>query len=354
MDALFLLKHRQDYSGDTYTEFQQIGTGMYNSAKFVSDELNLKGLSSDVQITTDGNTVDAAVTLANPKIVFIEGLWVTPAKFAELMALPRHAGRIWAVRIHSEIAFLSSEGSAMEWISEYVALGVRVAPNSDSALDQLVSYMSAQGFSEEQLRTLMPYLPNCYPTNWVNSLSSLDTSAKSAVDVGCFGALRPLKNQLQQALVAMRYARSIGKGLRFHVNGRADSGGSGPARNIAGMFNRLPEAFELVVHDWEDRDTFLQTLRSIDFVMQDSFSETFNMVAAAAVFAGRPVLGSDEISWLYPLYSTPTDQNKSLQVLQVLQVILANKPFFIKQNRSRLKAFAKSSAAIWVKYVQSV
>lgn len=345
--ALFLLKRREDYSQDpSYSGSYQIATGMWNSAKFVVDDLNDNDIPAEVQIVIDGNSIDSAVVNSDAKYVFIEGLWVTPAKMLELKNLARHASRTWIVRIHSEVPFLATEGIAMSWIAEYLALGITVAPNSERSCDLLKAYCIALGYDSN----LIVYLPNCYPVNFQPLLSAeLDTSTKNVIDVACFGAYRPMKNHLQQALLAMRYAQTIGKKLRFHVNDRRDNGGQGPFNNVKGMFDHLPASqFELVQHSWEDRDTFLQSLKACDFLMQVSLSETFNIVAADAVYVGRPVIASDEISWIHPLYVDPTDHENADTVINTL---LSAKAFFINSNRSRLRAFAKKSRSIWTQFI---
>lgn len=357
--ALFLLKRREDYSQDpTYSGSYQIATGMWNSANFVVQALNANGLlssSAGVEIITDANVVDAVVTEQNPSLVIFEGLWVTPDKIAELKSLYRHRNRTWMVRIHSDIPFLATEGVAMEWIGKFLELGVVVAPNDPRAHNQLREYGLALGYSQDDLKLLMPLLTNCYPTNF-NPVQGLDTSAKDTIDVACFGAYRPLKNHLQQAIVAVRFASAIGKKLRFHVNNRQDQGGNSPFRNVKGFFDELNrqrgnDQYALVEHGWEDRETFIQSLTDVDLLMQVSLNETFNIVAADAVFAGRPVLASDEIPWIYPLTADPVD---AVQTLRALETIWANKAFFITQNRRLLTSYAEQSAAVWTRYVTAV
>lgn len=345
--ALFVLKRREDYSTDsTYSGSYQIATGMWNSAKFVVDVLNENDIPAVLDMTIDGNTIDALVMKHDPKVVFIEGLWVTPAKLAELKRLQRHAGRTWVVRVHSEIPFLASEGIAVEWIMQYLKLGVIVAPNSPRALDQLRELARACSVPDN-----FEYLPNCYPTDFrLYRPVELFTQNKDTIDIAIFGAYRQLKNHLQQAIVAVRYAKQIDKKLRLHVNSRVDASGSAPFRNVQAMFEHLPaDQFELVLHEWEDRGTFLKSIEDIDVLMQDSLSETFNIIAADATWVGRPVLGSHEISWLYPLFSNPTEQDVALKVLTA---IMSNKTFFIKQNRTQLKRYAKKSANLWIRYFQ--
>lgn len=74
---------------------------------------------------------------------------------------------------------------------------------------------------------------------------------RGAIDIGCFGAVRPLKNQLMQAIAAISFARSRGLHLRFHMNGTRIEGGGPVLKNITAMFARSPDA-ELVLHPWFD------------------------------------------------------------------------------------------------------
>lgn len=355
--SLFLLKLREDYNTDPsysapvyssssnqYSAPFHIATGMYNSAKFVVDTLNSNNVQAGLGLIEDGNAIDAAVVAYNPTHVFIEGLWVTPAKFAELMALRRHAGRTWIVRIHSEIPFLASEGIAMSWIGQYLKMGVKVASNAPRATEQLI-YEGASSTTPSGQNAF--YLPNCYPVDFLNSPPVLN---KVAIDIGCFGAFRPLKNQLQQAFAALKFAQWIGKPLNFHINGRVDAGGQGAMNNVIGLFNQIDPAIgKIVNHEWESRELFLQTLSEMDMLMQVSMSETFNIVAADAVLVGIPVIASDEIPWYY---STSVDPQSVKDIFEKMQVIWNNRTFFITKNRIGLARYSATATQKWLAYLQ--
>ena len=344
--SLFLLKRREDYSQDpSYSSSYQIATGMYNSAKFVVDELVAAGRESQVVLCIDANDIDREVTNYQPTHVFIEGLWVTPAKFAELQAIQRHANVEWHVRVHSEIPFIATEGVAFDWIPQYLNLGVHVSPNSPRAHEQL-KWLARQMPDVDE--SLVTYLPNCYPVDYsAFPLENLDTEDKPVLDIACFGAYRPMKNHLQQAFIAARYAQSKNKGLRFHVNQRMDAGGGGPAKNVEKLLTAA--GVELVKHEWEDRETFLNTMGQIDLLMQVSMSETFNIVAADATLAGRPILVSKEISWAYPTYGDPQSVG---DCLRKLELIMSNKKFFINGNRSGLSIYAAAARRRWLNYLE--
>lgn len=344
--SLFILKRREDYSSDpSYSGSYQIATGMYNSANFVVDELVAAGHEAEIAILDNHNLIDGAVTAYNPDFVFIEGLWVTPEKIIELLAIPRHQPRKWVIRIHSEIPFLATEGIAMGWIGRYLQAGALIAPNAQRADDQIRYFANRVGLTLAEVQEKVIFLPNCYPTDF-EPLAGLDTSAKATLDVGCFGAFRPFKNHLQQVFVAAKFADQLGKTLRFHTNCRYDQGGISPSKNVhEGL---IAMGIEHVEHNWEDRNTFLQSLRDNDLLLQVSMTETFNIVAADNTLVGRPMLTSDEIPWVYPLYGDPQNVD---DCVAKLAFIWGRKEFFIQKNRARLTTYAQTSREIWTRYV---
>ena len=345
--SLFILKRREDYSQDpSYSCSYQIATGMYNSAKFVVDELVAAGREAELAIAIDSNDIDRLVTQYQPTHVFIEGLWTVPAKFIELMAIQRHANVKWHVRVHSEIPFLATEGVAFDWIPQYLSAGVLVVPNAPRAHEQ-IKWLAKTMLGQSAADSLVQYLPNCYPVDYSDwHIQNLDTSAKDTLDIACFGAYRPLKNHLQQAFIALKYAESQGKGLRFHVNDRQDFAGASPAKNVRNLL--AAAGAELVSHGWEDRETFLDSISQCDLLMQLSMSETFNIVAADATLVGRPMIVSKEISWAYPTYGDPQSVS---DCLRKIELVMSNKPFFINSNRAGLSIYAASSRRRWLNYI---
>jgi hypothetical protein len=200
--VLFILKKRQT----SHTNYTSVSSGLLNSASFVSNMLNKNGIESNLVEVIDNNCIDREVTKYKPTHVIIEALWVVPPKFEVLTRL--HPNVEWILRLHSDISFLANEGIAMEWIYEYLKYpNVKISAN-DLETNQNFEMLTNRDFV---------YLPNYYPVGFFNR-NRPKNKCKKTINIGCFGAVRPLKNQLIQAVSAIDYADTYGKKLRFHIN----------------------------------------------------------------------------------------------------------------------------------------
>ena len=343
--ALFILKRREDYSTDLpgFTNYT-VATGMYNSAKFVSDMLNQNGVPSIIEIAIDNNCIDRLVTQHKPTHVFIEGLWVVPEKFDILKKL--HPNVEWVIRIHSELPFLAQEGIALEWINGYLKRAISVSGNSlriNSAISNLAKVINPI-LSEKKI----PLLPNYYPINDVINITKKNTNS-SEVHIGCFGAIRPLKNHLTQAFAAIEYAKRVNKKLYFHINStRIESGGNNILKNIRALFNSLNNQFQLVEHGWLSHNEFLNLIATMDILLQVSFSETFNIVTADAVSQAVPVVVSKEISWVQSPKADPTSVE---EIEKTIHVIFNNRYNYAKRNIEGLKEYSNYAKNNWLNYL---
>lgn len=296
--CLFILKTRNSQTESWGGEYStsKFSSGLFNSATFVSDMLNSIDIKSHVVEVVDGNAINAELHKFKPEIVFLEAIWVDPAKLEELTNL--HPSTKFIVRIHSNTPFISNEGIAMDWCYRYLKAGITIAPNSKKM--------------EKEFKSLIDngsviYLPNYYEImyNKVHRDKHPDI-----LDVGCFGAVRPLKNQLIQAMAAIEVAKTLNKQLNFHINtARVENNGNNVLKNIRSLFANLDsKRFSLVEHNWLPHNEFLQLVQSMDIGLQVSFSETFNIVSADYASQRVPIVASKEIEWINNVsIADPTD-----------------------------------------------
>jgi len=192
------------------------------------------------------------------------------------------------------------------------------------------------------------YLPNYYPN--VNKVKKFEYD-KDYIDVSCFGAIRPLKNQLIQAVSAIKFAERIGKNLNFHINGdRIEQKGDSILRNLIDLFDNLPN-HNLVLHEWLVKDEFLELCSKMDIGLQCSFSETFNIVGSDIISQGVPLVGSAEIIWLDVLsIANPT---KSDDIAKKLYEAYRMPEIIVRRSQYSLNKYAHKSKHIWIDYFKN-
>lgn len=294
--VLFICKKRKSSGPGPYAHL--VSSGLLNSANFVNEMLVNNGVESKIVEVIDNNGIDKEVHDFKPTHVIIEALWVVPSKFKILEKL--HPDVKWIIRLHSEIPFIANEGIAMDWVYEYMKYeNVHISVNSKRI--------------EGELNGILPkhaiYLPNYYPTT---SIERTKMKEPGIINIGCFGAVRPLKNHLMQAVSAIEFANRQSLMLRFHINGtRVENKGDSVLKNIRDLFKNNPQ-HQLIEHSWMPHDEFVELFNSMDICMQVSFSETYNIVTADAVNNLVPVVVSPEIKWMFGLFKTSPVNSESI------------------------------------------
>lgn len=335
-NVLFICKKRQTQYGVSY--------GLLNSCRFLCNALKELGVKGEVVSVVDNNCIDREVHKYKPTHVFIEALWVVPEKFHVL--LPRHNNVKWYVRLHSNIPFLANEGVAMDWLMKYDQIQKQysnffIAPNAKELVDAL--------WKSRRVRAV--YAPNVYHPDKYDSTEynkvAIDKSP-NVLNIGCFGAIRPMKNHLTQAIAAMIFANKIEKRLHFHINGsRFEQNGEQSHRNLINLFRGSKH--ELIGHPWVNHDEFMGLVKKMDLGVQISFSETFNIVAADFVTAGIPIVGSSEIHWLNMWYKEPYPTDVDDIVLLLYLAYYGRKVNLQALNKLGLDVYNYKALDAWVK-----
>jgi hypothetical protein len=350
---LFILKKRYIPYGDPANDLPyayQMSSGLLNSAMFVCNMLIRSNFDAKLVEVVDNNDIDREVTLYRPTHVIIEAYWVVPEKFEVLTA--RHPTVKWIIRGHSEIPFLANEGIAMDWTQRYIEYpNVIVASNSTQVVDDFRKWLSIRfpSRNKRDIEKSIIYLPNYYPITLHKTPFRLDD--KDTIDVGCFGAVRPMKNHLIQAFAAVQLAQSLNKKLRFHINAsRREGGGDKPLKNVRAYFRDLGVDYQLVEHDWMSHVDFKRLVSTMDIGMQVSFSETFNIVTADFVDMDVPVVVSDEIKWMPHWFKA--DMTETQQIVNKMLFALAWKKYlpWLNVNKKALHKYVEKSADVWVQY----
>jgi len=321
--TLFLIKKYQA-SGS----YNQGSNSLKLSARFVVNMILREGHRAALVEAENQNFIREAIDEHRPAIVILEALWVTPGKMGELKrAYPQIR---FVVRINSEVPFLAGEGIGVEWVAAAMKMGVEIAFNSSQARDDF------------KIIGESAYLPNYYPLRMIRHQAVMGET----IDVGCFGAIRTLKNQLEQAFAAVRYAKELGKPMVFHMNDSADNQEvNAIKKSIRGVVQSTGNS--VIFHPWLDHEAFLDLIASMDICLQVSFSESFNITSADAVSMGVPLVGSDAVRWLPKRSKAHTGSSQS-----IVDAMWRADKTGIAMNHASLEEYLEISVNVWNEFIE--
>lgn len=325
--VLFICK-----KGHSYGSYDRQFSGLFNSTFFVA-----RAVAEDPRIhplvvqVNDNNDIDREVHRFRPDIVIIEAIWVTPLKFHVLRKL--HPRVRWVVHLHSDIPFIAQEGMSVTWIKGYLENDIGLISNSKELIKAIELSFGIEG--------CIFYLPNCYQVEKFKP--RIHTPP---LDIGCFGAIRPLKNQLIQACAAIAYANSERRFMNFHINSSRIEGGDAILKNMRALFRGSKH--ELVEHDWHSHHDFIRLIKRMDLVMQVSYTETFNIVAADSISSGVPVVASPEIDWLAT--RSTADPNSIEDIISTVGLAIRSR-LLLRENRARLRLYAYCAKRKWIRFI---
>jgi hypothetical protein len=346
---LFILKRRPDYNPAKHSPLG-LSTGLFNSASFVKDMLIDMGFDARLEVAIDNNCIDRLVTKHKPTHVIIEAIWVVPTKFHILTRL--HPNVKWIIRLHSEMPFIAGEGMAMDWLGDYMDYPqIDLAINAPRMLKEIRTFIQiAKDWTDKQTKERIYYLPNYYPQGYKVKKHRKDLPY---IDVACFGAVRPLKNHLLQAVAALAFAKKINKVLRFHINaGRIEMQGQPAMNNLVGLFQHLHEhGHTLIAHEWTPREQFLEICAEMDIGMQCNFSETFNIVSADLISQGVPIVGSSEIPWASKDFNARATEHD--EIVHALISAYTTPRWNVWKNQRNLTKYTNKTKKIWRKHFKS-
>jgi hypothetical protein len=334
--VLFLLKERlYSHAKTSY--------GLINSATHVAEYLENKGYCCKIVQVFDANFIDREVHNFRPDIVILEALWCPAAKLSELMELRRYKHITWIIRVHSDIGYLSAELQGMKLLNEYKKLnkGKRlvISMNSKKFVEAL---SQATGYD-------YTYLPNII-TQREPEIDFLEE--RQHIDIGCFGAMRLLKNQCFQAICSILAAEQLGKRLFFHITPNLGVEKDAVLENLKELFSGSQH--KLVIHDWLPNSEFQKLVRKTDIGMQLSFTESFNIVSADFINNGRLILVSDAISWLPNiLRASTTDYDEVVRKI-VYMYKHRNSEWLKDITRNSLRRYNDGAKLEWLRFLHNL
>jgi hypothetical protein len=284
-----------DYSGKPGVSHSGLHVSSLNTTKVLREngvDANCYPVVSAFPIPNPPPTITTIQELClfhEPTHVVTCAFWVAPGDMQKLcLEFPQI---LFAVNCHSNIAFLRVEPGGLSNLRalvdlETTSMNFHVAGNSHG-FEQAVT---------GPWRAPCAYLPNLY---YLDGLTPTNQPLPpgATLRIGTFGALRPEKNHTTATWAALGIAQARNCQLEYFVNTRNDGEGKRILAAIHAIMDGLPYA-KLIEVPWQAWPAHRRLVRSMNLLIQPSFTETFLLVAADAVAEGVPVVGSDCIEWL--------------------------------------------------------
>lgn len=336
MKILFLLK-RNLLSGGKSSAIAK--SGLLNSATITAGQLHKHlGLRTELEVCVDANEIDKFLHKHKPKVCIIEAIWVTPAKMYELANL--HKKIKFVVLVHSEVPFLANEGNAIDWIKQYNEI-----PNVFPAFN---SFKTFEQFLALQVGGV--YLPNIY-LDVDKKQRSKRNKYDDHIDIGCFGAVRPFKNQCLQVVSAIVFADRSELKLRFHMNtSRTEQGGDSVLKNIRALFEGTPH--KLIEHGWLNREPFMELVANMDLGLQISMTESFNICAANFVEENVPLVVSPTIDWMPQSQQASTEDMED--IIAHMEYSIINRRNVVEKSLRHLNRYNKRALEAWQNFINTI
>lgn len=274
-----------------------LGVSALNTAKVLREN----GAFCDVWPILGAKDLAARIAQADPQPthVVIGAPWI-PTLDLQAFLVFRFPHINFSVVCHSNVGFLSADPQAIKNYREDLdleqgALNFSAAGNSQRFCD----------FIAQSYRRPCRYLPNLYYLE-TGQPTQRRAWTGGKLRIGSFGAVRPLKNHISAAAAALELSEKLNTEVDFHISVGRVEGGYSVVRAIEAMLLKSPRV-NLVKDDWYQWPQFRYLVRSMNLMIQASFSETFNMVTADGCSESVPSVVSDAIDWAPPHWKAEVD-----------------------------------------------
>lgn len=163
------------------------------------------------------------------------------------------------------------------------------------------------------------------------------------VHVGCFGAIRPLKNHMGELIAIAELARRFpDRDIYMHIN----------TTRVEGCSTILPElraaskvlGVHIAGHEWEPLEP-----RHYTIGLFGSYAESFCLTAADFVSAGVPSVLSCHVPWAFNGISTDTET-----MYRALRDGIADRAGLAQRNMKTLAAYSDRAAECWINLLDKV
>jgi len=248
----------------------------------------------------------------------------------------------WAMCSHSNVGFLQADPRAIQYLREDGEL-------AESAVNFTLATNSKrlQGWWQQAYHQAMTLLPNLYDLDDHFPHHSPWTPG-TLLKIGCFGAVRPLKNHIAAAGAAVEIANRMRAECEFWINsGRTETGGATPLSAVREILSGLSN-IRLCEYPWSSWAAFRSQVRAMHLLIQTSYTESFNMVTADGVSEGVPSVTSEAIDWVPNNWKVPVDD---VNAVASAGIALLHDPSATASGFQALQNHNRQALASWTNFL---
>jgi len=251
----------------------------------------------------------------------------------------------FAMNCHSNVGFLQADSNGIRLIRENLAL--ESGTHNFSVCGNSQNYCR---FIYHAYGSPCKYLPNMYFLDGTTESSRPGwPHTKGTLRIGAFGATRSLKNFVTSCAAAMEISRDLKAQTEIWINNQRDDGPETARilRSVHMMVDGLPN-ISLKYAGWASWPNFKRTVENMHLLLVNSFTESFNMVAADGISVGVPSVVSDAITWAPASWCAKADD-----VFDIARVGigLINDPLAAKNGYRALKAHNREGLHAWFRFL---
>jgi hypothetical protein len=269
--------------------------------------------------------------------VAISAPWIPTA---DLAALARDWPEVvLALVSHSNVGFLQADAGGVRLLRESFSL-CRSQHNFCAGGNSL----AYTRWVECAFEVPCHFLPNLYHLDGLSARPAHRPWRGGMLRIGCFGAIRPLKNHLTAAATALAIRAALNADLEFWISsGRSEGGGNTVLNSLTEMLAGLP-GVRLCQAGWQGWPEFRGLVRSMHLLLQLSYTESFNMVTADGIAESVPSVVSEAIDWAPRSWQVSSDD--ALEAAEVGRHLLAD-PLAANTGLAALEGYNQSGIAAW-------
>lgn len=248
----------------------------------------------------------------------------------------------FAVKCHSNIAFLQAEPPAINLIREAIDLETGTSnfffASNNQRLCEALQHMYGRPIT---------YLPNLYYTHGQEPVER-PLWKGGVLKIGCFGSLRIYKNFSTAVAASIQLAMDMKVAAEIWINsGRTDGGGNVVYQTALAWTKNVPGITLKELH-WASWTDFKRVLGQMNVCMQPSFTETFNNVSADAICEGTPSVVGPSIEWVPNAWKAEPDD--SGDVSRTAMRLLLD-PYAAREGYAALKKYVQLGLPFWQKFL---